>query len=101
MKTALLLLLLAAPFARAAEPASRNAETSAALQDERAQTGRIAADEKAALASVAADKSMSAEDRKAATKKIKKDALARRNAIRLKIRTELRAKQLKLQKNGR
>lgn len=102
MKTALLFLVVfTAASATAAELSARNAETNAAILDERAQTGRIAAEEKTALATVSNDKSMSAEDRKAAAKKIKKDALARRNAIRLKVRTELRAKQLKLQKNGR
>jgi hypothetical protein len=71
---------------------SQDPVVKAAAATERTEIRRLVAQEKREADAVANDKSRSESDRKAATKKLRKTYLNKRNAVRLKTRYELRAK---------
>lgn len=66
----------------------------AATEAERAETRRIYVQEKKETEKIQADKTLSDSERLKRLKQTRKDSLAKRNAIRLRVRTEFRARYL-------
>jgi len=62
-----------------------------AVEEERAQIAELTVSEKKAIALVEKDKAKSAAERRKAIHRIKQEHRARRNAIRLRIRQDLRS----------